>query len=139
MGLTLDTSALIDLLRGDRRTLAAIDRLEGEGLTPVLSSVAVFEALSGIEFTRSLAERAMLELTLKQIPIEPFDLDSARRAGQLRAELFRAGKSPGAPDVMIAGHGLAQGHTLLTRDKGLAASASALGLSVVLLETPKGA
>jgi tRNA(fMet)-specific endonuclease VapC len=131
VGVTLDTSVLIDLLRGDARTLAQLDRLEGEGLLPTLSTVAVFEALSGVEFTKSKSDRVRLEILLRQIPLEPFDLDSARRAGELRAELLRAGGSPGAPDVMIAGQALASGHTLVTRDRVLAASATALGVRAV--------
>jgi tRNA(fMet)-specific endonuclease VapC len=133
VGVTLDTSVLIDLLRGDARTLARLDDLEGEGLMPVLSTVAVFEALSGVEFTKSRADRVRLEILLRQLPLEPFDLDSARRAGEMRAELLRGGRSPGAPDVMIAGHALAAGHTLVTRDRSLAAAAEALGVHVVSL------
>lgn len=131
MGVTLDTSVLIDLLRGDEKTLEQLDRLEREGLLPTLSTVAVFEALSGVEFSKSRADRVRLELMLRQIPLEPFDLDGARRAGELRAELLRSGRSPGAPDVMIAGQALASGHTLVTRDRTLAASASALGVRVI--------
>ena len=131
MGITLDTSVLIELLRGDRRTQALLDRLEGEGLLPTLSTVAVFEASSGVEFSKSRADRVRLEVLLRQIPLEGFDLDAARKAGELRAELLRAGKSPGAPDVMIAGQALASGHTLVTKDRSLAASARAMGLQVV--------
>jgi tRNA(fMet)-specific endonuclease VapC len=131
VGITLDTSVLIELLRGDRRTQALLDRLEGEGLLPTLSTVAVFEVLSGVEFSRSRADRVRLEILLRQIPLEGFDLDAARKAGELRAELLRAGKSPGAPDVMIAGQALASGHTLVTRDRSLAASARAIGVQVV--------
>lgn len=130
MGVTLDSSVLVDVLRGDGRALALLDRLESRGQTPVLSSVAVFEVLSGVEFTRSRSERVRIEILLRQIPIEAFDLDSARRAGELRAELLRVGKSPGAPDVMIAGHALAGGHTLVTRDRTLANAAASLGLRV---------
>jgi tRNA(fMet)-specific endonuclease VapC len=133
VGLSLDTSVLIDVLRGDRRTLSAIDRLEGSGLVPVLSAVAVFEVLSGVEFTKSRSERARVELVLRQIPLESFDLDAARRAGELRAELQRAGSSPGAPDVMIAGHALAAGHTLVTRDRALATAGESLGLATATL------
>ena len=132
MGVTLDTSVLIDLLRGEPRTLVELDRLEGQGLLPTLSTVAVFEALSGIEFAQSRADRVRLEILLRQIPLEAFDLDAARRAGEVRAELHRAGRSPGAPDVMIAGQALAAGHTLVTRDRSLAASATALGVQVVV-------
>jgi len=131
VGITLDTSVLIELLRGDRRTQALLDRLEGDGLLPSLSTVAVFEALSGVEFSKSRADRVRLEILLRQIPLEGFDLDAARKAGELRAELLRAGKSPGAPDVMIAGQALASGHTLVTKDRSLAASARAMGLQVV--------
>ncbi len=131
MGLTLDTNVLIDLLRGDERTQAGLDQLEREGLLPTLSTVAVFEVLSGVEFTKSRSDRVRLESLLRQIPLEAFDLDAARRAGELRADLLRAGKSPGAPDVMIAGQALASGHTLVTRDRSLAASAKALGVRVV--------
>lgn len=130
MGVTLDTNVLIDLLRGSSNTLTQLERLEQEGLSPVLSSVAVFEVLSGVEFTKSRSERARLEVILRQIPIEPFDLESARRAGELRAELLRVGFSPGAPDVMIAGHALSRGHTLVTRDRKLADAAGALGVAV---------
>jgi tRNA(fMet)-specific endonuclease VapC len=133
MGVTVDTSSLIDLLRGDERVLGRLDRLEGQGLNPSLSAVAVFEVLSGIEFTKSRSERARFEIYLRQLPIEPFDLDSARRAGELRADLLRSGRSPGAPDVMIAGHALAHGHTLVTRDHELGRAAAAFGVSVDLL------
>lgn len=130
MGVTLDSSVLIDVLRGNERALAVLDRLESRGLTPILSSVAVFEVLSGIEYTKSRSERARVEILLRQIPIEGFDLDAARRAGELRAELLRVGRSPGAPDVMIAGHALAGRHTLVTRDRSLAAAVNSLGLPV---------
>lgn len=133
MGVSLDTSVLIDVLRGDRRTLSELDRLEAEGLVPILSTVAVFEVLSGVEFTKSRSERARVEIMLRQIPLEAFDVDAARRAGELRGELLREGKSPGAPDVMIAGHALAAGHTLVTRDRSLATAGASLGLVVVLL------
>ena len=133
MGVTLDSSVLIDLLEGDRRTQAEIRKLEAKGLLPVLSTVAVFEVLSGVEFTKSRSDRAKVEVLLRQVPLVPFDLDAARRAGELRAELQRLGTSPGAPDVMIAGHALAGGHTLVTRDSGLADAASSLGVTVVCL------
>lgn len=133
MGVTLDSSVLIDLLSGKRSTLAALERLEARGMLPVLSTVAVFKVLSGVEFTRSRSDRTRVEVLLRQIPIESFDLDGARKAGEIRAELQRMGRSPGAPDVMIAGHALAGGHALVTRDRGLAEAGATLGLAVVTL------
>ena len=132
MGLALDTSALIDVLRGDEKALRATDQLEGEGSLLVLSTVAVFEILSGVGYTRSRLERSRLETLLSRFRIDPFDQDSARRAAELRAELQREGRSPGAPDVMIAGQALAGRHTLVTRDRVLASVAAASGLKVVI-------
>jgi len=134
MGVSLDTSVLMDVLGGNPRTLAEIDKLEGRGLVPVLSTVAVFEVLSGVEFTKSRTDRATVEVLLRQIPMEPFDLDAARRSAEIGAELQRVGTSPGAPDVMIAGHALARGHTLMTRDHDLASAGRSLGLTVVALQ-----
>jgi tRNA(fMet)-specific endonuclease VapC len=133
VGVTVDTSVLIDLLHQDARVYSEIDRLEAEGLLPVLSTVAVFEALSGVEFSKSRSERATVEILLRQIPLEDYGLDSARRSAEIRAELQRLGHSPGAPDVMIAGHALAFGHTLVTRDRKLAQAGNSVGLTTVLV------
>ncbi len=130
MGVALDTNALIDVLRGDASALRQVDHLARNGSSPVLSAVALFEALSGVEFTRSRPERTRLESLLSRIPIEPFDKESARRAAELREEFLRTGRSPSAPDVMIAGQALSGGHTLITRDRHLARVAEASGLRV---------
>ena len=134
MGLTLDTSTLIELLADNPRVRSAIASQEERGLVPVLSAVAAFEALSGVEYTKSKAERARLEALFRRLPLEEFTLDAARMAGELRADLRRAGKSPSAPDVMIAGQAMAGGHTLMTGDRLLARSSEAMGLSVILVE-----
>jgi len=132
MGVTYDTSALIDVLRANEDVLREVDRLERAGLVPILSTVAVFEVLSGVEYTKSRLERTRLEAMLSRFQIDPFDQESARRAAELRAELLRVGHGSGAPDIMIAGQALAGGHTLVTRDRHLGAVAEAAGLKVRL-------
>ncbi|HEV2317113.1 MAG TPA: type II toxin-antitoxin system VapC family toxin [Thermoplasmata archaeon] len=134
MGLTLDTSTLIELLADNPRVRTAIASHEEKGLVPVLSTVAAFEALSGVEYTKSRAERARLEALFRRLPLEEFTLDAARAAGELRADLRRLGRSPSAPDVMIAGQAIAAGHTLMTGDRLLARSSESMGLSVILVE-----
>ncbi len=65
MAVTLDTSVLVDLVAGDPRTLAEVDRMEAGGRAFVLSSVAVFELLAGVEFRESRSERAKVEGLLR--------------------------------------------------------------------------
>src|SRR5258708_22720032 len=101
MGLALDTSTLIGLLSGSRKIRSAIADQEALGLVPVLSTVVAFEALSGVEFTRSKAERARLESLIRHLPLEDFTLEAARVAGELRADLRRVGRSPIAPPAII--------------------------------------
>jgi tRNA(fMet)-specific endonuclease VapC len=131
VGVALDTSALIDVLRGDESVLRETDRLEKAGQLPVLSTVALFEVLSGVEYAGSRVERVRLETLITRLRIEPFDQESARHAAELRGEFLRSDRSPGAPDVMIAGQAIARGHVLITRDRRLAKVASAFGLRVI--------
>ena len=118
MGVTVDTNVLIDLLEGDPVARERLGQLEAQGHLPVLTTVAFFEVLSGMEYTRSRAERVALEQLMQKISLEPFDENGARRAAELRAELKRLGRLPGTADIMIAGHALASGHILVTRDRG---------------------
>jgi len=111
--------------------LREADRLEKAGGLPVLSTVAVFEVLSGVEFTKARLERTRLEALLSQFQLEPFDQESARKAAELRGELLHGGRSPGAADVMTVGQALARGHVLVTRDRNLANVARASGVSAV--------
>jgi predicted nucleic acid-binding protein len=120
------------VLRGNETALCETDRLEQIGNLPVLSTVAVFEVLSGVEYTKSRVERVRLETRLSRMAVEPFDEVFARRAAELRGEFLRIGRSPGAPDVMIAGQALAHNHVLVTHDRRLAQVAGAFSLKVVL-------
>lgn len=130
MEITLDTSALVDLLRGHARLRDLLDSLEANGHTPVVSSIAAFELLSGAELSGSRTERSRLRNLLSRFEIQPFDATAAGRAAELRAELRRVGRTPGLPDVLIAGQALANAQLLVTRDRLLAESAQALGVDV---------
>jgi predicted nucleic acid-binding protein len=89
VGVALDTRAFIDVPRGNEAALRETDRLERAGNLPVLSTVAVFEVVSGVEYTKSRVERVRLETRLSRIAIEPFNQVSARRAAELRGEFLR--------------------------------------------------
>lgn len=131
MGVTLDSSVLIELLRGDPGLRCRLDELERSGQLPVLSAVVVFEALSGAAQSRPTAERDRLAGLLDRVPIEAFGPEDARRAAEVRGELGRKGRALSAVDCMIAGYALARGHTLVTRDRRLATAGQSVGLNTV--------
>jgi len=63
---------------------------------------------------------AMIEDFFLRVAIQPWDSDSARQYGQLRAALAREGQPMGNLDVMIAAHALALNAVLVTNDHAFA-------------------
>ena len=79
------------------------------------TAITLGELVYGVQRRGSpeLAERVQ-ELIASAGPILPFDEIAARRYGQLRAELERAGRGVAEPDLRIAAIALASGATLVT-------------------------
>jgi tRNA(fMet)-specific endonuclease VapC len=53
---------------------------------------------------------------LQEFPVLPFDLDCAKRFGEVRAHLLSRGLDVGVPDAMIAATALLHNLTLVTRN-----------------------
>ena len=110
----LDTDVVIELLRGRDRALDA--RISSaDGLC--MSAVTAAELASGA--SRS-ARREDAELLVQQlvhaVPVEDFGSAAAGLAGEVRATLARSGTPIGPYDTLIAGHALALGVSLVTRN-----------------------
>jgi len=58
---------------------------------------------------------------MDRLDVLPWDAETARRYGRLRASQERQGLSLGALDMMIAAHALTCGLTLITSDKAFTA------------------
>jgi tRNA(fMet)-specific endonuclease VapC len=113
----LDTNACIALINGTsvgvrRRFRHAIDREK----RVAVSSVVVYELWYGVDKSqRREFNTQRLEAFLGgPLTIVPFDEEDARVAGNIRAELERAGKPIGAYDVQIAGQAKRCEATLVT-------------------------
>ena len=82
-----------------------------------VSVVTVGELVFGAERSarpeRNLAD---VEAFLARLDVLPFDGPAATHFGQLRAELYSAGKPIGPYDMMIAGHARSQGLILITNN-----------------------
>ena len=107
-----DTDVLIDYLRRG----GPADRVEQELRQGRLAttSITVYELWQGARTTR---QTRAVEALLGACELLPLDPTSARRAGELRANLLRQGVDIGPTDCLVAGICLCKNATLLTRSR----------------------
>ena len=114
----LDTSFLIDVLRGES---TSIDRL-GEALVErqqiSISAISVMEIEQGLVlcgYQPSKISRAMNDLA--QLNVHVVSQEIAQTAGKIRAELIQEGKSISPEDCIIAATAINNTQTLWTADR----------------------
>lgn len=107
MSFVLDTTVLIDSLRGDR---AAISWLLGLNERPSCSEVTRVEIIRGL---RS-AERADAEQLFTSLGWVPVSEPVARRAGDLGRRFRRSHAGIGTNDLIVAASAIDQGLTVAT-------------------------
>jgi tRNA(fMet)-specific endonuclease VapC len=107
-----DTDVLIDLLAGVEPQASQV----GDEIEAGLATTAVtrFELRAGVRSSRQ--ERAVAGL-LEALVVLPLDAISADPAATVRLKLEKAGSGIGMADSLIAGIALAQGASLLTRNR----------------------
>ncbi len=130
MGVTVDSSFIIDILRSDRAALAKDKEIGDRREARFLTTPVTYEITSGLLFTRSRSEAAAFHGLASRFSILPFDEASAKRAAEIRVELLRLGRMKDHVDIMLAGITSQGDHTLITRDKDFHDMAQAVGLSV---------
>ena len=112
----LDTNAVIAALKGDPPDVA--ERLERELLHDVvaLPVIGLFEMRFGIARSARRNDNIERLAVFLQLPITivPFDAGDAEEAGDICAELARAGTPIGPYDVLIAGQARRRGAVLVT-------------------------
>jgi len=117
----LDTTFLIDLLRGKENINAIKDELDRTELLLSVAAPSVTELWSGVCLMKGTAtEKRRINDLLGSLVIHPLDEASAREAGEIEAELIASGKPIQTEDTMIAGIARLRGEKLVTRDKDYA-------------------
>lgn len=112
----LDTTFLIDVLRGESTVEDTMERVDETG-TASVSAVSVMELWEGVHLTESSAEeRDRVEELLDGLYETPFDRECGKEAGRISAELVTSGQGIEDADVMIAATALLHDEPVLTRN-----------------------
>src|SRR5215213_41461 len=109
----LDTNLCVRVLR--ERPAALRDKFNAEASSLSISTVVLYELLYGAaKSARPVENHQQVEAFSERLEVLDFDADAALHAGEIRAELERAGKMIGAYDVLIAGHARSRGLIVVT-------------------------
>lgn len=130
MNVSVDSSFLIDLMRGEEAALEKAKEIDKSGAMKFLSTPVLFEVQTGLFRRRSRSEAEAFRATASRFGILPFDEEAAVRAAEMCAELNRLGRPKPVVDVMIAGIALARGLKLITRDEDIVALGRTFGFKV---------
>jgi tRNA(fMet)-specific endonuclease VapC len=99
-----------------------------------IAAVTAAELLVGVEFAkgaRRKARRSFVDALLESLPVEPYDLETARSHALLLAHMRKSGKARGAHDLLIAATALACGRTVVTADAAGYEELPGLGVRVL--------
>ena len=109
MALLLDTTVLIDALRG-RPAAERVRALRGTGQTPWICAINVEELYRGVRET----EEATLSRFLDGLRLAPLGRAEAELAGRWRRDFARRGVTLGQADCLIAAAAVGVGARLAT-------------------------
>ncbi|MDR1993364.1 MAG: type II toxin-antitoxin system VapC family toxin [Nitrososphaerota archaeon] len=112
----LDTDLLVAILRGKREVCQIVEELdwESKGVTTVIN---VFELFFGASKSDRRNENvAEVQTLLEKLEILPLDNFSAKKAGEIFADLAIKGQVMDFRDAMIAGIVIENNLTLITRN-----------------------
>lgn len=114
----LETSFLIDLLRGRPEAAALARELDRSGEAIYLPAPALFELWVGAgRAVRQREEIEKIETLVASFDVMVMTDEDAREAGLLQARRSRAGRTMGTVDILVAGMARARGETLVTGDR----------------------
>ncbi len=113
----LDTSALIDLLKGRELPADWIVKFDSGSEIPVITTISAMELWEGAHLSEIPEEEVQkLEQVLEGLTVRDFTFEDGKLSGEIKASLAKAGKSIDTEDVMIASIALNARETVLTRN-----------------------
>ena len=113
----LDTSFIIDVLRGDQHAKKVMDEIIADNDTTSIASPTLMELQTSIALNRrGMKEKNLIDKIRASSVVLPLDYESATRAGDIEAELILSGETIPPVDIMIAAIVLQHNEMLLTRN-----------------------
>ncbi len=113
----LDTSFIIDLLRGNAEAKRVLDELVENGETTSIATPVLMELRTGIALnTRARNEDQLINKIKASSILLSLDGESATRAGDIEAALILAGEGIPPIDIMIGAIAIQNNESLLTRN-----------------------
>ena len=113
--LILDTTVLVAAERGG----AALDGVIDDADDAAIAAITAAELLVGVELAdrrRRAGREAFVADVLGTLPVEEYDLATARAHARLLATVRRRGKPRGVHDLIIAATAVATGREIVTAD-----------------------
>ncbi len=114
----LDTTFLIDLLRGRKDIKELKDELNKHESNLYVAAPSVMEIWTGANLNDyPEKEKFKIKYLLESFKVLNFDEKSAKEAGEIQAELIKKGKIIQVQDIMIAAISITNGEKIVTRDE----------------------
>jgi len=112
----LDTTAIIDFLRGEPKIIEKIKNLEEKNVPIYLTSISVFEIWQGVKDLLDEKKREKINNLLEATANFSLDISAAKEAGSIHASLKKEGIIIDPEDSMIAGIAKINREKILTRN-----------------------
>lgn len=114
----LDTSFLIDLMKGELEAVKRLKYLEDNKIAQNVAAPTLYELNVGITLSdKPEKEKKRVIDALTSASILVLEAESAERAGEVQGKLIKEGKMLDPEDAMIAGIALVNDETILSRNK----------------------
>lgn len=111
----LDTSFLVDVMRGDGAALSTVDEIEADGAPQNIPAMTIQELFIGVGASaQAERERRRIEAVVESRPILPTTEEIARKAGRIDGELRKAGQRIDVGDATIGATGIVREEPVVT-------------------------
>jgi len=111
----IDTDVLVDMLRGEEKTVKVISEFESRKRILSTTVINVFELYYGAyKSKKRLQNLNATRRLLERIIVLKMGSKSAEKAGQIYAELEAMGQTIGLRDLMVGAIAVSRGYTLIT-------------------------